>query len=137
MAPVAWLSKKQATVEASVFGAEFVAMKLGVEHSRSLRYKLRMMGVPVMGPTNVYGDNMSVIHNTQKPESTLKKKSHSICYHFIREAAAMGEIRTGHVGTDDNPADIATKIIPAGRKRDHLVQLVLWDLADDHTAKTK
>ena len=49
----------------------------------------------------------------------------------------MGEIRTGHVGTDDNPADIATKIIPAGRKRDHLVQLVLWDLADDHTAKMK
>ena len=131
MAPVAWLSKKQATVETSVFGAEFVAMKLGVEHSRSLRYKLRMMGVPINGPTNVYGDNMSVIHNTQRPESTLKKKSHSICYHFIREAAAMDEIRTGHVDTNNNPADIATKIIPGGRKRDHLVSLVLWDLADE------
>ena len=83
MAPIAWLSKKQATVETSVFGAEFVAMKLGVEHSRSVRYKLRMMGVPIAGPTNVFGDNMSVINNTSKPESTLKKKSHSICYHFI------------------------------------------------------
>ena len=65
MAPIAWLSKKQATVETSVFGAEFVAMKIGVEHSRSLRYKLRMMGIPINGPTNVYGDNMSVIYNTQ------------------------------------------------------------------------
>eukprot|EP00978_Attheya_sp_CCMP212_P045428 scaffold346221_cov59-Attheya_sp.AAC.1 len=27
MSPVAWQSKKQATVESSVFGAEFVAMK--------------------------------------------------------------------------------------------------------------
>ena len=74
------------------------------------------MGVPICGPTNVYGDNMSVIHSTQKPESTLKKKNHAICYHFGREAAAMGEIRTAHVGTDNNPADIAMKIIPAGRK---------------------
>ena len=65
MAPVAWLSKKQATIETSVFGAEFVAMKLGVEHVRSLRYKLRMMGIPIDTPTYVYGDNMSVIHNTQ------------------------------------------------------------------------
>ena len=81
MAPIAWLSKKQATVETSVFGAEFVAMKLGVEHIRALRYKLRMMGVPLTGPAYVYGDNMSVIHNTQRPESTLKKKSNSICYH--------------------------------------------------------
>ena len=137
MAPVAWLSKKQATVEASVFGAEFVAMRIGVEHSRSLRYKLRMMGVPICGPTNVYGDNMSVIHNTQKPESTLKKKNHAICYHFVREAAAMNEIRTAHVGTDNNPADIATKIIPAGRKRDHLVSLILWDLVDDHATRKK
>ena len=38
MAPIAWLSKKQATVEISVFVAEFVAkfvaMKLGVERIR-------------------------------------------------------------------------------------------------------
>ena len=43
MAQTAWLSKKQATIETSVFGAEFVAMKLDVEHLRSLCYKLRMM----------------------------------------------------------------------------------------------
>jgi hypothetical protein len=75
MAPIAWLSKKQATIETSIFGAEFVAMKVGVEHVRSLRYKLRMMGVPIDSIVHVHGDNMSVIHNTQRPESVLKKKS--------------------------------------------------------------
>jgi hypothetical protein len=70
-----WLSQKQPTLELSVFGAEFVAMKLGVEALGGIRYKLRMMGVPIAGPTYVYGDNMSVIHNTQQPESTLKKKN--------------------------------------------------------------
>ena len=30
-----WLSKKQATIEGSVFGADFVAMKTGVEASEA------------------------------------------------------------------------------------------------------
>ena len=128
---VAWLSKKQATIETSVFGAEFVAMKIGMEASRGLRYKLRMMGVPVDGPTYIYGDNMSVIHNTQRPESTLKKKSNSICYHAVREAVAMEECITAHVPTDDNCADLATKIIPGGRKREYLISLLLHFIADD------
>jgi hypothetical protein len=76
---IQWVSKKQATIETSVFGAEFVAMKLGMESLRGLRYKLRMMGVPIFGPSLIYGDNMSVIHNTQRPESTLKKKKQCNC----------------------------------------------------------
>jgi len=131
-APISWFSKKQATVETSVFGAEFVAMKIGMEALRGLRYKLRMMGVPIAGPSHIYGDNMSVIHNTQRPESVLKKKSNSICYHAIREAVAMGECLTAHVSTNDNPADLLTKSGIAGEKRRHLIRFVLYDLADDH-----
>ena len=65
MSLINWLSQKQPTIESSVFGAECVAVKLGVEVLRGIRYKLHMMGVPIAGPTYVYGDNMSVIHNTQ------------------------------------------------------------------------
>ena len=89
---VQWFSKQQATIETSVFGAEFVVMKIGMESLRGLRYKLRMMGVGIAGPSYIYGDNMSVIHNTQKPESMLKKKSNSICYHAVCESVAMGGI---------------------------------------------
>jgi hypothetical protein len=78
MAPIVWFSKRQPTVEESVFGAEFVAMKNGIETCRGLRYKLKMMGVALSGPIYVYGDNMYVVHNTQRPESVLKKKSNSI-----------------------------------------------------------
>ena len=42
MAPIVWFSKKQTTIETSVFGAEFVAMKQGMETLRGLPYKLRM-----------------------------------------------------------------------------------------------
>jgi hypothetical protein len=132
MAPIIWHSKKQVTIETSVFGAEFVAMKQGMEALRGLRYKLRMMGVSVTGPSYIFGDNMTVIHNTQRPKSTLKKKSNSVCYHAVRESGAMGESLTGHISTYDYPADICTKLIPCGMKHDHLVGLVLYDICD-HT----
>ena len=129
-----WLSKKQATIETSVFGAEFVAMKHGMETLRGIRYKLRMMGVPISGPSFIYGDNMSVIHNTQRPESTLKKKSNSICYHAVRESVAMNESLTGHCPTDDNPADLNTKVL-YGRKRRKFVSMLLYDIYDDHVER--
>jgi hypothetical protein len=102
MAPIVWFSKKQSAIETSIFGAEFVAtMKQGMECLRGLCYKLRVMGVAILGPSFIFGNNMSVIHNTQRPESMLKKKSNSICYHAICEAVAMGECLTGHVSTHD------------------------------------
>ena len=33
------------------------------------------------------GDSVYVIHNASKPESKLKKRSDSVCYHYICEAA--------------------------------------------------
>ena len=82
---VRWLSKKKHTIKTSVFGAKFVAMKNGMETLRGLRYKLRKMGITLSGPSLIYGDNISVIHNTQRPESTLRKNRNSICYHAIQE----------------------------------------------------
>jgi hypothetical protein len=121
---IQWLSEKQATIETSVFGAEFVAMKIGMESLRGLQYEQRMMGVPIDGPSLIYGDNMSVIHNTLRPESTLKKKSNSIAYHAVRESVAMGESLTGHVGTNDNPADLATKVLYGKKRRDIVLKLL-------------
>ena len=74
-----------------MFGAEFVAMKVGMEKLQILRYKLRMMGISLSGPLLIYGYNMSVIHNTNRPESTLRKRRNSIYYYAIRESVEMGE----------------------------------------------
>ena len=86
-----WMSKKQAGVESSSFGSEFTAMKQCTEYLRGLRYKLRMMGIPVEGPAHIHGDNQSVLANTTIPDSTLKKKSQSIACHFVREGVAHDE----------------------------------------------
>jgi hypothetical protein len=108
---VQWFLKHQATIETSVFLAEFVAMKIGMESLRGLHYKLHMMGAGISGPLYIYGENLSLIHNTQRPESMLKKKSNSICYHTVPESVAMGESLTAHIGTNKNVGDFATKIL--------------------------
>ena len=79
---VQWFSKKQSTVETSVFGTEFITMKQALQ---GLRYKLTMMVIPVSSPSCIYGDNMSVIHNSSKPESVLRKKSNLACCHAVHE----------------------------------------------------
>ena len=127
MALIDWLTQKQKTVERAVFGSEFVAMTHGVETLRGLCYKLRMMGVPIDGPTYVFGDNMSVIFNISRPSSQLKKKSNSVFYHAVREAAAMKECITTHIPTLLNFSDLLTKVL-YGQKRKNLVNGILYDL---------
>jgi hypothetical protein len=107
--PVIWYSKKQATVESSTHGAELVATRIAVEMIESLRYKLRMFGVPLDGPSIIYCDNSSVVHNGSRPDSVLKKKHNSISYHKIREAVAAGYIEIHKISTKSNLADLLTK----------------------------
>ena len=94
-----------------MFGADYVAMKIDMYTLQGISHKMRMIGVPISGPSYIYGDNMLVIHNTQSPESTLKKKSNSICYHAVRESITMGGSLIGNVGTNKNCDDLATKIL--------------------------
>ncbi len=56
-------------------------MKTGVEVLRGIHYKLCMTGIPIDGATHIYGDSMSVINNTAKPESILKTTNNAVCYH--------------------------------------------------------
>jgi hypothetical protein len=128
MAPIAWYSKKQGSIEGATFGSEFVALKTAMEANRALRYKLRMMGVPIDGQTYVYCDNMSVVSNTTKPESMLKKKSNSIAYHAVREAVAMKELVIAYIKSEDNIADLMTKVLGGGEKRDKFVQSLMYDI---------
>jgi len=79
--PTRWHCKKQNTVERSTYGAEIVAGRLGVEVALEFRYVLRLLGVPIIGPTRMLGDNMLVIQNCLLPGSQLKKKHNAIAYH--------------------------------------------------------
>jgi hypothetical protein len=111
-----------------------MAMETVAEINKGVRYKLRMMGIPIDGPSYVYGDNKSVLHNTPNPESTLKKKSNSIAYHLVRELVAMDAMPVGYFNTDENFGDLTTKVLPRGERRENLLRGIMWDI---YSPKTK
>ena len=107
-APITWFSKRQNTVEASTFGREFVALRVGCE----------------MLPTNVYCDNQAVVSNSSLAELTLKKKHIFVCYHKVRESYAKGVVRIKYEPTESNLADVCTKVLSAEEKRKKLYHVL-------------
>ena len=123
-APIVWYSKRQNTVETSTFGSEFVALRIATELVQGLRYKLRMMGVPLEGPTSMYCDNESVTKNASVPESTLSKKHNAICFHKVRESVAAGWIQVGWIKSEKNLADLFTKVLSNPRRQELLKHML-------------
>ena len=89
------------------------------------------MGVGISCLLYIYGNIMLVIHNTQRPESMLKKKSNSIYYHAVFNSGAMRESLTGHIGMNKNVSNIATKVL-YGQKRRYLVSQLIYNIYDDN-----
>ena len=76
-----------------------------------------MFGIPIQGPTNVLGDNKSVVNSASLVEARLHKKHNAICFHVVREASAAGWIRVGWEPTETNIADIFTKMLDTMQRR--------------------
>ena len=127
-APIYWLSKKQNLVETSSFGSELLAMKHCCEYVQGLRYKIRMMGIPMTHNAFIYGDNQSVLWNTTCPDSILRKKHYGCYYHYLREGCAAETWKTSYMTTSWNPSDILTKCIPAGENRYRKVRFVMYEI---------
>ena len=106
-----WLSCRQNTVEMSTFGSEFVALRTARDLIITIRYKLRMFGVPLEGPAQVFCDNQGVVKNSSVPESVLTKKHNAINYHAVQEAAAAGILEVIKEDTQTNLADLFTKVL--------------------------
>ena len=105
-------------------------MKTCCECIRGLRYKLRMMGIPINLPGFIFGETHSVLINSSKPHSSLKKKSSSIAFHFVSEGVAKDEWRSAYLNTKFNCADMATKTLPSGEKRTLFTSFLLHYVYD-------
>ena len=91
-------------------------MKTAVEMVEALNYKLRMFGVPIGRPCSVFCDSEAVYKNTELPESTLRKKHHSIAYLLCPEAVVAGIIQVAKQGTTKNLTDLFMKVLTAARQ---------------------
>lgn len=107
--PIDWFCKRQITVETSTYGSDFTAVKVAIEQIMEIRYSLRMLGVPLNGPSILFGDNKSVVDSVMIPSYRLNKRHNVLVFHRAREAVACGIVRMYHIDGKENPADILTK----------------------------
>ena len=91
----------------------------------ALRYKLRMFGVPLNGPADIFYENRGVVMNVSKPESTLQNNHNAINYHAVFEAAAAGILGFGKEDGETNLAYLLTKVL-TGQRRWDLCHFLMW-----------
>ena len=108
-------------------------MNQSIDTLRGLRYKLRIMGIFIAGPSHIHGDNISVVHYTSKPGSVFRKKNNLACYHTVHESIAMGKFLVAHLPSSENVAKLMTKVI-YGQRQKYLLTNILYDIHDDHHA---
>ena len=125
--PIDWFSKKQATVETATFGSEFVAGRTAVEQIIDLRLTLRYLGVPVDGPTYVFGDNKTTVDASSMPHARLHKRHTALSFHRVREAAAAGILKMFYIPGPQNPADILSKHWGYSQVWSLLQPLLFWE----------
>ena len=107
--PIDWYTKKQSTVETATYGSEFIAARITVDQTIDIRTTLRYLGVPVLEPSIVFGDNMSVVNSSILPEAKLHRRHTMLSYHRVREAMAAKILKMHYIEGKWNPADILSK----------------------------
>ena len=133
--PIEWFSKRQNTVETATYGSEFVAARIAVDQIIDLRYSLRMLGVPLTGPSWMFGDNLSVVNSSTMPNGKLQRRNNILNYHRVREAQAAGIVNFVHMNGKDNPADICTKFRSSREWYQQMKPLIFWRETDPEPAE--
>lgn len=114
ISPVSWKTKKQDGVSLSSTEAEFRALKSMTKELIWIKGLLNELGIEHTAPMLVCCDNKSALHLSANPVLHERTKHMGIICRFVQEAVTKGVIRTTHVSTRDQLADILTKAL--GRK---------------------
>ncbi|GJX23451.1 ribonuclease H-like domain-containing protein [Tanacetum coccineum] len=106
---VSWKSKKQATLSRSSAEAEYRSMASAVCEVMWITKILKDLNFSCHIPAFLFCDNSSAIQIAANPVMHEKTKHFDIDVHLVREKVASGLIKTVHVESENQIADILTK----------------------------
>ena len=67
----------------------------------------------LQGKVTVFSDSQSAIHLCKNPVYHERTKHVDVKYHYVRDQVAKGTVNIQKVPTENNPADMGTKIMTA------------------------
>jgi hypothetical protein len=85
-----------------------MATSLAIKELNWLRGFLEEIGTPPWS-VKLYCDNQGCIANLKNPLYSKYTKHIAVCFHFAREAIAMGQVSLCYVESAKNKADMLTK----------------------------
>ena len=120
---ITWSSKLQTIVALSTTEAEYVAACAAGSEILWLRNLFLELGFPIEGPSRLLVDNQSALAVAKNPEHHGRMKHLDLRYYWLRHAVESGLISIAYLSTQQMPADILTKSLPAPLVSDCRVRL--------------
>ena len=117
---VTWRSKKQSVVSKSSTEAEFRAMSKGIDEVMWIKHLLEELKISYIKPITIRCDNKSAISIAHDPVYHDRMKHVNIDRFYIQEHLEQGILKTEHVISEDQCADIFTKGLPVKTMK-HLI----------------
>ena len=113
--PVAWNSRKQSTVALSTTETEYMAVSAVTQEAVWWKgFRQELLGC--VEPVTIYCDNRSAIHLAEKQIGYSSRSKHiDIRHHFIRQSIARNLIQLKHVCSENQEADLLTKVLPISK----------------------
>jgi len=121
-----WFSKLKNNVETATYGSEFTAIRWAGDQIHDLRYTARSLGIPIICPTYMFGDNLSTIISTTKSDGKIVNRWNILSFHRVREAVAHEIVRPNHIDGKDNPAVVLSKHTSSRTWYELMRPLIFW-----------
>ena len=106
---VSWKSKKQETVSRSSAKAVFRSMAACAAEITWLVGLYKELGVMINLPVRMISDSKAAIQIVVDPIFHERTKHFDIDCHFVREKICQGMLKTEHINTKDQLADVLNK----------------------------
>ncbi|XP_031287405.1 secreted RxLR effector protein 161-like [Pistacia vera] len=111
---VSWKAQLQPLVALSTTETKYVAVSDAFKEATWLQGILKEADL-LDGTAIVYSDSQSAIHLSKNPVYHERTKYVDVRHHFVRDLMAKGEINLLKVPTEDNPADMGTKVVTTAK----------------------
>lgn len=111
---ISWKSKKQSVVSRSSTESEYRSLAHATCELIWLRQLLKDLHITVTSPAKLFCDNKSALHIATNLVFHEKTKHIEIDCHTVRDQIKAGHLKTLHVPTGNQHADILTKPLHPG-----------------------